>query len=143
MARLSVLLDPTKTGKPAQDLESKLRSLVVGQDEAIYEIVTTYQTHLAGMSPAKAHPYLVSFMRLGLVEQDRASGRYELGRAALQMGLACMRRLNPVRIGTEAIALLAEEIGHTVALALWGNHGPTVVASRRRAQFTSICGSEA
>src|SRR5258708_16018570 len=82
---------------------------------------------LAGMSAAKAHPYLVSFMRLGLVEQDRASGRYELGRAALQMGLACMRRLNPVRIGTEAIALLAEEIGHTVALALWGNHGPTVV----------------
>ena len=38
-----------------------------------------------------------------------------------------MRRLNPVRIGTEAIALLADEIGHTVALALWGNHGPTVV----------------
>src|SRR4051794_5507598 len=63
---------------------------------------------LAGMSPAKAHPYLVSFVRLGLVEQDRASGRYELGRAALQMGLACMRRLNPVRIGSEAIARLAE-----------------------------------
>ena len=27
---------------------------------------------LAGMSAAKAHPYMVSFMRLGLVEQDRA-----------------------------------------------------------------------
>ena len=82
---------------------------------------------VAGMSASKAHPYLVSFMRLGLVEQDRASGRYELGRAALQMGLACMRRLNPVRIGTEAISLLTEEIGQTTALALWGNHGPTVV----------------
>ena len=32
----------------------------------------------AGMSAAKAHPYLVSFMRIGLVEQDKASGRYEL-----------------------------------------------------------------
>jgi DNA-binding IclR family transcriptional regulator len=82
---------------------------------------------LAGVSPAKAHPYLVSFSRLGLVEQDRATGRYELGPAALQMGLACMRRLNPVRIGTEAIVPLAEEIGQTIALALWGNHGPTVV----------------
>jgi DNA-binding IclR family transcriptional regulator len=82
---------------------------------------------LAGMPAAKAHPYLVSFSRLGLVEQDRASGRYELGPAALQMGLACMRRLNPVRIGTDAIILLAEEIGQTIALALWGNHGPTVV----------------
>ena len=38
---------------------------------------------LAEMAPAKAHPYLVSFMRLGLVEQDRASGRYELGPLAL------------------------------------------------------------
>ena len=79
------------------------------------------------MAAAKAHPYLVSFMRLGLVEQDRASGRYELGPLALQMGLACMRRLNPVRIGTEAIVELAADIGQTVALALWGNHGPTVV----------------
>src|SRR3712207_8468521 len=74
----------------------------------------------AGMPPAKAHPYLVSFMRLGLVEQDRASGRYELGPLALQMGLACMRRLNPVRIGTEAIIELSDEIGQAVALSLWG-----------------------
>ena len=39
----------------------------------------------AGMPPAKAHPYLVSFARIGLVEQDRVSGRYELGPLALQM----------------------------------------------------------
>jgi DNA-binding IclR family transcriptional regulator len=82
---------------------------------------------LAGMAPAKAHPYLVSFMRLGLVEQDRVNGRYELGPLALQMGLACMRRLSPVRIGTEAIVELSTEIGQTIALSLWGNYGPTVV----------------
>jgi ATP-dependent Clp protease ATP-binding subunit ClpA len=51
MAKLS-LLDPTKTGRQAQDLESKLRRLVVGQEEAIHEVVRTYQTHLAGLSPA-------------------------------------------------------------------------------------------
>jgi len=62
----------------------------------------------AGMTAAKAHPYMVSYMRLGLVEQDRASGRYELGPLALQMGLASMRRLNPVRVATEAIAELVD-----------------------------------
>src|SRR6476660_9936969 len=98
---------------------------------------------LAGMSPAKAHLYLVSFVRLELVELDRASGRYELGRAALQMGLACMSRLNPVRIGTEAIALLAEEIGQTVALALWGNHGPTVIRIEEAGSVHVNCGLEA
>src|SRR6516225_7346755 len=51
MAKLS-LLDPTKTGRQAQDLESKLRRLVVGQEEAIHEVVRTYQTHLAGLSPS-------------------------------------------------------------------------------------------
>ena len=51
MAKLT-LLDPTKTGRPAQDLENKLRRFVVGQEEAIHEIVRTYQTHLTGLSPA-------------------------------------------------------------------------------------------
>ena len=81
----------------------------------------------AGMTAAKAHPYMVSYMRLGLIEQDRASGRYELGPLALQMGLASMRRLNPVRVATEAIAELVLQIKQTVALSVWGNHGPTVV----------------
>src|ERR1700720_1144588 len=45
------LLDPTKTGKQAEDLENELRHLVVGQDEAIHQIVRAYQTHLAGLSP--------------------------------------------------------------------------------------------
>jgi DNA-binding IclR family transcriptional regulator len=81
----------------------------------------------AGMPAAKAHPYLVSFMRIGLVEQDRASGRYELGPLALQMGLASMRRLDPVRIATDAVAQLVTRIQQTVSLSVWGNHGPTVV----------------
>src|SRR5260370_17310605 len=46
------LLDPTKTGRQAEDLENQLRHLVVGQDEAIHQIVRVYQTHLAGLSPA-------------------------------------------------------------------------------------------
>src|SRR5262249_55735643 len=51
MARLT-LLDPTKTGKQAQDLESRLRRLIVGQEEAVHEVVRTYQTYVAGLSPA-------------------------------------------------------------------------------------------
>jgi ATP-dependent Clp protease ATP-binding subunit ClpB len=45
------LLDPSKTGRQAEDLENQLRKLVVGQDEAIHQIVRAYQTHLAGLSP--------------------------------------------------------------------------------------------
>jgi ATP-dependent Clp protease ATP-binding subunit ClpA len=46
------LLDPTQNGRQAEHLENKLRHLVVGQDEAIHQIVRAYQTYLAGLSPA-------------------------------------------------------------------------------------------
>ncbi|HEV2445705.1 MAG TPA: AAA family ATPase [Candidatus Sulfopaludibacter sp.] len=50
MAALKMLLDPTKLGTEAQELEEKLRKRIVGQDAAIREIVDVYQTWLAGMS---------------------------------------------------------------------------------------------
>ena len=81
----------------------------------------------AGMAPAKAHPYLVSFSRIGLIEQDETTGRYEIGRLALELGLISLRRLSAVRIATPKIAALADSIDHAVSLAVWGTHGPTVV----------------
>src|SRR5271157_5562606 len=50
MGLLNKELDPTQTGCEAAKLESDLRKRVVGQDEAIRQIVNIYQTHLAGMS---------------------------------------------------------------------------------------------
>ncbi len=81
----------------------------------------------AGMSAAKAHRYLVSFQRLGLVVQDSTSTRYELGPATLRLGLATMSRLDAVKMARERLPALMEKIGHTLALAVWGNHGPTLV----------------
>src|SRR5580658_1533019 len=46
-----VLLDATETGTKAKDLDTKLRRRLIGQEEAIHEIVRTYQTYLAGLSP--------------------------------------------------------------------------------------------
>src|SRR5512139_512284 len=81
----------------------------------------------ADMSAAKAHRYLVSFQRLQLVVQDASSTRYDLGPAALKLGLASLERLDAVKLARERVARLMEEIGHTLALAVWGNHGPTIV----------------
>src|SRR5437016_8961184 len=46
------LLDPSQNGRPADHLGSNLGHLIVGQDEAIHQIVRAYQTHVAGLSPA-------------------------------------------------------------------------------------------
>jgi DNA-binding IclR family transcriptional regulator len=81
----------------------------------------------AGMSAAKAHRYLVSFQRLQLVVQDDGSTRYDLGPAALKLGLASLSRLDAVKLARQRISGLMEQVGHTVAIAVWGNHGPTIV----------------
>jgi ATP-dependent Clp protease ATP-binding subunit ClpB len=51
MGRLNIALDPTKTGREAENLETNLRKYIVGQDEAIQQIVNIYQMHLTGMNP--------------------------------------------------------------------------------------------
>ena len=81
----------------------------------------------AGMAPAKAHPYLVSFARIGLVEQDRLSGAYFLGPLALQLGLISLQQANPVQLATPLLGELAQRLGHTVAIAVWGTRGATIV----------------
>ena len=92
----------------------------------------------AGMSPAKAHRYLVSFQRLGLVVQDGSSTRYDLGPAALKLGLASLERLDTVQLARSRMDDLMNEIGHTVAIAVWGNHGPTIVHWQEPVQAVTV-----
>jgi ATP-dependent Clp protease ATP-binding subunit ClpA len=63
MAQLNKALDPTKTGHEAEVLEQNLRRSIVGQDEAIQQIVNIYQMHLTGMS-APGRP-IGNFLFLG------------------------------------------------------------------------------
>ncbi len=63
MVRVNVALDATRTGREAENLERNLRRLIVGQDEAIQQIVNLYQMYLAGMnSPERP---VGSFLFLG------------------------------------------------------------------------------
>ncbi len=80
----------------------------------------------AQMSAGKAHPYLVSFLKVGFVSQD-PTGCYELGPLALQVGLTRLQRLDAVKVAGPLIERLAAESDHSVALVVWGNLGPTVV----------------
>ena len=81
----------------------------------------------ADMTPAKAHPYMVSFGRLGLVDQDAVSGRYQLGPLSVQLGLIGLQQNNPVQIASTLIDSLALQTGQTIAIAVWGDRGATIV----------------
>ena len=84
----------------------------------------------ADMTPAKAHPYLVSFGKLGLIEQDPVSGHYGLGQLAVQLGLISLQQVDPVRLAIAELPGLALALGCTVSAAVWGSGaggGPIIV----------------
>jgi DNA-binding IclR family transcriptional regulator len=81
----------------------------------------------ADMPAAKAHRYLVSFARMGLVEQHSESGLYDLGPFALELGLSALGRLDPVGLAAPLLRELCAETGQTAALAVWANQGATIV----------------
>lgn len=90
----------------------------------------------AGLSPSKAHRYLVSLCRTGVAEQLPTNGRYDLGRALITFGLAALNRLDEYRVADSALEELVTETGLAATLVIWGNRGPTLV--RRKEPPTSV-----
>jgi len=79
------------------------------------------------MQLAQAHAYLVSFRKIGLVEQDVATGRYQLGPFALKLGLARLRSFEPLKVANHEVRRLSEALGLTTVVAIWETDGPTIV----------------
>jgi DNA-binding IclR family transcriptional regulator len=81
----------------------------------------------AGLSPAKAHRYLVSLIRAGFIEQSASDGRYDFGGAARLVGRVAMNRLDIVRIGTPILSKLRDDLRETVFMGVWTPQGAMVI----------------
>ncbi|WP_298399777.1 IclR family transcriptional regulator [Sphingobium sp.] len=79
------------------------------------------------ISPSQAHRYLASLIASGMAQQNEQTGRYDLGPAALQLGLGALARIDAFRITNEAISAFAERTGQTVQVAALGPLGPTII----------------
>lgn len=81
----------------------------------------------SGVSGSQAHRYLSSLTATGMAQQDPLSGRYDLGPAALQLGLGALARIDAFKITDGAISEFVGRTGWTVQIAALGPMGPTVV----------------
>jgi DNA-binding IclR family transcriptional regulator len=118
--------EPERTSRGIQSVEvggQLLKALAqTGRPMALKDLARE-----AGMTPAKAHPYLVSFGKLGLIERDSLSGQYGLGSLAVQLGLISLQQVDPVRLAIAELPQLAVAAGCTVSAAVWGASGPVIV----------------
>jgi DNA-binding IclR family transcriptional regulator len=127
----------SKTTADEQDVPSakgkKVQSAEVGTDilRALADLTpSTSLKHLSdhlSMPPAKVHRYLQALIASGFAEQDPATSHYALGREALYVGLAAIRRLDVVKVAAPALVRLRDDLEQTCFLAIWGSNGPTVV----------------
>jgi len=85
----------------------------------------------ADMPASKAHRYLVSLVRSGLVQQDPENSKYDLGPLAIPLGLAAVDRLDRVKLGLNSISQLRDLTNETTALSVWGEFGPVMVRWER------------
>lgn len=86
---------------------------------------------VAAIPPSKAHRYLVSLVRSGLVQQDTDNLKYDLGPLAIPLGLAAVDRLDRVKLGLICISALRDLTNETTALSVWGEFGPVMVRWER------------
>jgi DNA-binding IclR family transcriptional regulator len=94
----------------------------------------------AELSPSQTHRYLSSLIASGMAHQHPASGRYELGAQAIQIGLAALARTDIFAEADPAIAAFTRDTGRTTLLAARGPLGPTIVRWHfgRRPVVTSL-----
>jgi ATP-dependent Clp protease ATP-binding subunit ClpA len=122
---LSKNLDPTHTGRDAEKLCDDLHNKIVGQDEAINQIVNTYQMYLAGMnSPSRpignflflgptgsGKTRLVEAVAESLVGETRAVIKIDCGEFQHSHEIAKLIGSPPGYLGhRETRALLSQEV---------------------------------
>ncbi len=83
-----------------------------------------------------AHRYMQSLVKEGLAVQDPVSSHYDLGAAALSIGIAALRRVDAVEMAGLQMKQLAGNHAISGGVAIWTERGPTLVRWYRSALFS-------
>ena len=91
---------------------------------------------LSRLGRSSAHRYMQSLVKEGLAVQDPATSHYDLGPAALSIGIAALRRVDAVEMAGTQMKQLAQSHAMSSGVAIWTDRGPTLVRWYRSAHFS-------
>lgn len=124
----------TRARSRANDTQTGIESIETGMRLLLAFVTLGGRAHqlkvlaeAADMPPSKAHRYLVSLIRMGLVERDGMNGQYRLGPKTIELGAAALDAMDAVALSVEAMIALHDELDHTMALTVWGSQSPVIV----------------
>ncbi len=90
----------------------------------------------AGTGSSTAHRYLQSLVKEGLAKQDVATGHYDLGPMALNIGIRALRRIDAIELAAQHMKSLTYNHAISGGVAIWADNGPTLVRWYRSAYFS-------
>jgi DNA-binding IclR family transcriptional regulator len=91
-----------------------------------------------GMPPGKIHRYLRGFMAAGMLVQDPATRKYDLGPLAYSLGVAALQRHDLVRDASNRLGELRTATNESVSLLIWGDRGPVVIRSEESRRDVAV-----
>lgn len=81
----------------------------------------------SGLPASKAHRYLQSLIREGMVAQDPRTRLYRLGTTAIALGLEALENTDPVVNACEIVRPLAAELDIGISVDVLGDSGPICI----------------
>ena len=126
-------MNPRSAASPRMRERRGVQSMDVGL--RILEVLTAHGGALSlksiseavGIAPSNVHRYLASFVHAGLLRQDPDTAHYDLGRLALQVGLAALARHEVLREAPVGLQSIVRESGLVGLILVFGAQGPTIV----------------
>jgi DNA-binding IclR family transcriptional regulator len=94
--------------------------------------------HASGLSTSRAHKYLASFIRCGLVRQSGFSSRYGIGPLAAELGFAALRNMDVAELAQQVLDDLRDQLQTVTSLTVWANRGPTIIRRSVHEQSVSL-----
>lgn len=122
---------------PLQTLKNGIDVLTVLADNGKPMLLTEIAAAV-NMQPGKAHRYLGSLVATGMLEQYEAGGGYDFGPGLLNLGLAALGRLEPLKIVRFHLEKLSDKINESVLFAIWTEQGPTIVLMKESGHPVSL-----
>jgi DNA-binding IclR family transcriptional regulator len=116
--------DPLDAGNRTILIGVKLLQAVAQMREAATLTEIAQRTE---MSISRAYRYLTSLTQTGFLQQEAATGKYDLGPASIELGLAAMARVDAIRLASDIMRELTETVRLVSILSVWGSNGPTVI----------------
>ena len=112
--------DTAKEAGPRRRLSSVATAieLLKAFSEDEFEIGISALAKRLGVAKSTAHRLATTLMSEGLLEQDRASGKYRLGIALFRLGTLVRRRMNVSEVARPFLFSLRERTNETVHLAI-------------------------